>query len=105
MNRSKKEKLKNAGYRITDTKEFLHLSDAEASLIELKITLMERLRKIRTEKKISQSELAKRVGSSQSRIAKIEAAASDVTLDLIIKALFVLGENPKKLGKALARAV
>ena len=35
MREEKKHTLRNAGYRVTDTKEFLGLSDSEAALIEL----------------------------------------------------------------------
>ena len=104
MNKTKLQKLKRAGYRVTDTKGFLGLSDAEAALVELKIALAEHLREVRAARRISQVELAKRIGSSQSRIAKIEAATSDVSLDLIFKALLALGENPKQLGRAIATA-
>lgn len=104
MKKAKLDKLKKAGYRVTDTQDFLGLSDAEAALVELKIALTERLRAVRHEKGISQIELAKRLGSSQSRVAKMEAATSDVSLDLIFKALLALGEDPKKLGKTIAKA-
>ena len=104
MKKAKLEKIKKAGYRITDTQEFLGLSDAEAALVELKIALTERLRTVRQEKGISQIELAKRLGSSQSRVAKMEAATSDVSLDLIFKALLALGEDSKALGRAIAKA-
>ena len=66
--------------------------------------LTEYLREVRAIKNVSQIELAKRIGSSQSRIAKIEAATSDVSLDLIFKALLALGETNKKLAKAIASA-
>ena len=104
MKKAKLEKVKKAGYRVTDTQDFLGLSDAEAALIELKIALTERLRNVRHQKGVSQIELAKRLGSSQSRVAKMEAATSDVSLDLIFKALLTLGEDPRKLGKTISAA-
>ena len=104
MKKAKLDKLKKAGYRVTDTQKFIGLSDAEAALVELKIALTARLRTVRHEKGVSQIELATRLGSSPSRVAKMEAASSDVSLDLIFKALLSLGENPKKLGKTIAEA-
>ena len=104
MKKAKSDKLKKLGYRVTDTQEFLRLSDAEAELVELKIVLTERLREVRQAKGVSQVELAKRLGSSQSRVAKMEAATSDVSLDLIFKALLALGEDSKALGRAIAKA-
>ncbi len=97
MQKSKREKLKKVGYRLTDTKSFLGLNEAEAALVELKVNLTERLKEIRLKKNISQVELAKLLGSSQSRVAKIEKASADVTLDLIYKALFILGDIPAEI--------
>ena len=104
MKKTKLEKLKKAGYVVSNAQEFLGLSETEAALVELKIALTERVRTLRSKKGLSQVELAKRLGSSQSRIAKLEAATSDVSLDLIVKALFALGEDKKALGKILAKA-
>jgi hypothetical protein len=42
------------------------------------------------------------IGSSQSRVAKMEAAGADISLDLICKALFALGVSQKSLGKMIA---
>lgn len=104
MNKAKLERLKKAGYRITDYKAFLGLSNAEATLVEMKIALAERVRAVRTAQQMSQEELARRIGSSQSRIAKMESATSDVSLDLLFKALLTLGEDSKKLAKTIAAA-
>ena len=42
--------------------------------------------------------LAKMIDSSQSRVAKIESAAEDVTLDLICRALFALDVSQAKVA-------
>jgi len=47
MREEKKQKLRDAGYRVTDTKAFLGLSDSEAALIELKIVGKRRQRPAR----------------------------------------------------------
>ena len=73
MKAAKRRKLEARGYRVTDTKEFLGLSDAEARLVELKVSLIERVKEIREANKVTQAELAKLLKSSQSRVAKIEA--------------------------------
>ncbi|MBP9838741.1 MAG: helix-turn-helix transcriptional regulator [Proteobacteria bacterium] len=99
MKKSKREKLIKAGYRFSDAGSFLGLSEAEAALVELKVNLTLRLKELRQKKNISQVELAKLLGSSQSRVAKIESASADVTLDLIYKALFILGDIPKVLRR------
>jgi DNA-binding XRE family transcriptional regulator len=103
MKAAKRRKLEARGYRVTDTKEFLGLSDAEARLVELKVSLIERVKEIREANKVTQAELAKLLKSSQSRVAKIEAGASDVSLDLICRALFALGESPAAVQRAVSR--
>jgi DNA-binding XRE family transcriptional regulator len=105
MKQAKRQKLRDAGYRVTDTKEFLGLSDSEAAVIELKIALVQRLREARVANSMTQTELAKLIKLSQSRIAKMEAASADVTIDLIIKALFALGVTPQELGKTIEQHV
>jgi transcriptional regulator with XRE-family HTH domain len=51
---------------------------------------------------ITQYELARQIGSSQSRVAKMEAASPDVSLDLICRALLALGVTRQGIGKAIA---
>jgi hypothetical protein len=40
--------------------------------------------------------------SSQSRVAMLESGSSDASLELICKALFVLGISSKELGKTIS---
>ncbi|NBC03116.1 MAG: helix-turn-helix domain-containing protein [Bacteroidetes bacterium] len=44
---------------------------------------------------------AQRIGSSQSRIAKMEAGDSGITLELMIKALLKLGVSKQEIVKLL----
>jgi Helix-turn-helix. len=48
--------------------------------------------------------VARRLGSSQSRVAKMEAADASVSLDLLIKALLALGASRGEVGRAIAEA-
>jgi|SRR6056297_265098 len=100
-----KKKLEEAGWRVGDTQEFLGLSDAEAAYIELKLALAEELRSRRRERRLNQTQVARIVGSSQSRVAKMEAADSSVSVDLIIKSLFQLGADRDDLAKTVKREV
>jgi ribosome-binding protein aMBF1 (putative translation factor) len=102
MNARKKQKLESAGFRVGGVQEFLSLSAEETALVELKSRLFRLLHPARKAAGISQAELASRIGSSQSRIAKMEAASPDVSLDLICKALLALGVSRAGIGKALA---
>lgn len=53
---------------------------------------------------LSQLALAKRLKSSQSRVAKMEAADRTVSIDLLVRGLVVLGARPRDLANALWRA-
>ena len=49
---------------------------------------------------LSQINLARKMGSSQSRVAKIEAGDPFVSLDLIIRAFFIAGATGRELQRA-----
>ena len=102
MKKSKKEKLQKLGFIVTDTQNYLGLSDEEMALIDLKIQLIQKLRAIREKAGVTQNELAKLMHTSQSRIAMLEGGSSDVSLDLVCKALFALGISKKQIASAIA---
>ena len=104
MKSSKRKKLEKAGWKVGSTKTFLGLSEEEAAFVELKLTLSENLKKCRTKRGLSQSELARRLSSSQSRVAKMEASDPTVSVDLLIRALFAAGAKKKDIAKAIARS-
>ena len=101
MKKSVREKIQKSGYKVTDVKDFLGLSDEEMAVIDLKISLIQKLREVRKACGVTQKELAKLMGSSQSRVAMLEGGASEVSLELICKALFTLGVSSKELGQAI----
>ena len=101
MRKTKQRKLEAAGWRVGSTAEFLDLSAEEAALVETKLALSEALRARRTSQHLSQAALAKRLKSSQSRIAKMEAADRTVSIDLLLRGLFALGATARDVGKAI----
>src|SRR5271168_406054 len=102
MKLQQRKKLEKAGFKVGTVQEFLNLSDEEMALIELKVHLVELLRTARKNAEITQHALAKLIGSSQSRIAKMEQGDFNISLDLICKALFALKISPREIGKAFA---
>jgi DNA-binding XRE family transcriptional regulator len=104
MNRGKRKRLEKAGWRVGTVQDFLGLSDAETALVEVKVNLSAKLREQRQRREISQQALAKLLGSSQSRVAKIEAGDPSVSADLLLKALFATGVTKKELAKIIAAA-
>ena len=97
MNRAKRIRLKAAGFRVSDAEDFLGLTEEERQLVELRLAVSRAVRNQREKHGVTQQQLAARLKSSQSRIAKIEAGAPDVSLDLSLRALFAAGGNVKDL--------
>jgi hypothetical protein len=91
MNKEKQKRLEAAGFRVGDAADFLGLADDERRLVELRLAVSKAVRARREKAGVTQQELAVKVKSSQSRIAKIESAAPGVSLDLSLRALFAAG--------------
>ena len=103
MNKTRRKRLQSAGWRVGSPKEFLGLSDQEAALIEMRLALADSLKKRRVARHLTQEQLAREIGSSQSRVAKMEAADPSVTIDLLLRALLALGVSRRILAGILSR--
>ena len=91
MDTAKREALEAAGWKIGDVAEFLGLSEEEQQIIEFRLMVGRGVRRLREGHDLTQQQLAERIGSSQSRVAKIEAASSEVSLDLMLRGFFSAG--------------
>lgn len=103
MNKAKQRKLVKHGWRVGTVTDFLGLSAEEARLIEIKLVLSRALRDRRS-KQMTQAELARRLESSQPRIAKAELGDRSVSMDLLVRALLATGATPKEIAREIARA-
>ena len=101
MDKRRKERLEKAGWVFESVAEFLKLTPEEEALIEMKLALAEDLENRRKLKGLTQAALAKRLETSQSRVAKMESADASVSLDLLIRALLALGATPKALARTV----
>ena len=101
---SKRRRLEAQGWRFGSAKDFLGLTDEEAEYIELQLSLAALLRKRRESLGYTQTQVADLIGSSQSRVAKMEAGDPSVSVDLLIRTLFALGVNRKQVGRAIGSA-
>ena len=104
MDKAKVDRLRAAGWRCGDAADFLELSEEEAAFVELKLALGDYLRRLRSEKSWTQSKVAHRLGSSQSRVAKMEAADASVSVDLLVRSLLALGASLQEVGRVIAQA-
>jgi DNA-binding XRE family transcriptional regulator len=103
MKQAKRERLEAAGWRLGSAADFLGLSKEEAAFVEMKLALAESLRRRRQARRLTQTQLAKRIGSSQSRVAKMEAADPSVSIDLLIRSLLAMGASRAELAKIIAK--
>ena len=94
------KKLKN-GWVEGSVKDFLDLSDADVEYIELRRTLSRLLREKRQRLRFTQMEVAARLQTSQSRVAKMEKADATVSSDLLLQSLFRRGLKRKELAGAI----
>jgi len=101
MKKAKRRALERAGWRVGTVEEFLDLTKAESALVELRLALSKKLRSKRTRRKLTQGQLAKLLGSSQSRVAKMEAGDPSVSLDLLIRSLLAMGASQKEVARAI----
>jgi len=100
MNNEKRQALEAAGFVFEDAEDFLELTIEERRLVDLRLAVSRAVRARREEQHLTQGQVAKKLKSSQSRVAKLEAGASDVSLDLMCRALFALGGSVSELQLA-----
>lgn len=102
MNAEKRERLEKAGFRAGTVADFLGLTPEESELIEIRLALTHACKRQREASGLSQSQLAEKIGSSQSQVAKMEAGDPHASLDLMLKALVASGMTRAELAAVLA---
>lgn len=102
MRVAKKKALEESGWRVGSAADFLGLDEVESQYVEIKVALARLLRATRSRRRLTQLELAERIGSSQSRVAKLEAGDPTVSMDLLVRSLLAMGARPSELAKAVS---
>lgn len=100
----KKEKIRNLekkGWKVGTASDFLNLSREEEEYIEMKLALSNYFQELRKKRHLTQVQVAEKIGSSQSRVAKIERAEASVSLDLIVRSIIALGSSKKEIGRII----
>ena len=101
MKRSKRERLEAAGWRVGTAAEFLGLSAEESAFVEMKLALADGVRRRRQAKRLTQVQLAQRIGSSQSRVAKMETADPSVSIDMLVRTLLAMGASRAEVARVI----
>lgn len=103
MKSGKKARLEREGWVVVDAAQFLKLSAQEQRFVELKLALATGVRQLRERQGLTQAALAKRLGSSQSRVAKMEAADTSVSLDLMMRSLLSIGATAGEIARLIKK--
>jgi DNA-binding XRE family transcriptional regulator len=101
VNKRKRKLLEAQGWKIAGTREFLELTDDELEYIEIRIALSQFVKEQRKRRRLTQERAARLIGSSQSRIAKMEAGDPSVSIDLYVKSIIALGGSREELSEAI----
>jgi predicted XRE-type DNA-binding protein len=105
MDAAKRKAIEAAGWKVGDAADFLEMSDEERQLLDTRVALALAIRDQRKASKLSQKQLGTRLKTTQPRVAKIERAASDVSLDQLVRALTAAGGNiVVKVAKGKAKS-
>jgi predicted XRE-type DNA-binding protein len=91
MDVEKRKAIEAAGWKVGDGADFLEMNDEERQLLDTRVALALAIRNQRKVAKLSQKQLGAKLKTSQPRIAKIERAASDVSMDQLVRALTAAG--------------
>jgi predicted XRE-type DNA-binding protein len=99
MDATKRKALEAAGWKVGDAADFLEMSDEERQLLDTRVELALAIRRQREALHLSQKQLGAILKTSQPRVARIERAASDVSMDQLIRAFTAAG------GKIVVKTV
>jgi hypothetical protein len=102
MDKDKQAKLASKGWKIGTVNEFLDLTPAEATYIELRLALSENLKQRRTQ--LTSSQFAQLLNANSSQIEKLETREAEVTLDFLIRSLLTLGATVKELAEIMVHS-
>jgi len=101
MNAKKKKTLEAAGYKVTDTAEWLGLSPEDEMLINMRVKFAMEIERICKSRGITQQALAEKIGTQQSGVARMLNHSAKVTIDSLIRTLLVLGTPRERIASLI----
>jgi len=91
MDARKRKAIEAAGWKVGDAADSLAMSDEERQLLDTRVELAQAVRRQREARQLSQKQLGMILKTSQPRVARIEQAAADVSLDQLVRAFTAAG--------------
>ena len=101
MTEVKKKMLGANGMKVVDSADWLGLTKEESQLVDMRVALAEELERVRKEKGLTQAELARRIGTKQSAVARMTGKPESSTIDNLMRSLMALGEPVSKIAACL----
>lgn len=102
MNDTHSRKLEEAGIvTFEDGRDWLGFTPEEKALSDMQIAAARELERLRARKKVSQAELARRMGSKQSAVSRALGSPQTASFDWLFRALVALGATPRKIAACL----
>lgn len=98
MDSKKRKQLEAAGYQITDSAKWLGLTSQEQAIVNMRVNFALEIERVRKASNITQQELAERIGTRQSGVARMLNNPASATIDSLIKTLLALGASPKRIA-------
>ena len=98
MDTKKRKQLLAAGYQITDSAEWLGLTPQEQAIVNMRVNFALEIERVRKASNITQQELADKIGTRQSGVARMLNNPASATIDSLIKTLLALGASPKRIA-------
>lgn len=102
MDAETQKRLEADGWVFSDVPTCLGLTEADMAYADLCIILSDALRERRIAAGMTQQQLADVMGSSQSRVAKMESRHPGPSAALLIRALFAVGVTLEELAVIIA---
>jgi DNA-binding XRE family transcriptional regulator len=91
MNKEKRMALEAAGWVFEEAEDFLELTADERAIVEMRVKLSRAIRELREKQKLTQTDLAKKMKTSQPRVNKIESGVPGVSLEQMLSSFYALG--------------
>ena len=101
MDSKKRKQLEAAGYQITDSAKWLGLTSQEQAIVNMRVNFALEIERVRKASNITQQELAERIGTRQSGVARMLNNPASATIDSLIKTLLALGASPKRIAELI----
>lgn len=98
----RRKELEERGFLQATVGDWLDLTPEQVEMIEMRVALATMLRRLREREGMTQTDVARLLETSQPRVSKMESGDPSVTIDLLIRALLVLGVPRSKIARALA---